>query len=156
MVKKLRYTNALAVLLTVAGLSAPALAGSEDVVVENAWSRASIGVNRPGAAYLTVRNTGEDAVTLTGLATPLAMMPEIHESKTNSDGVSSMAPAGEITIEPGQSVALEPGGLHAMLMKLQEPMTEGENFPLTLTFSDGGKVTVEVPILGIAARGPEG
>ena len=36
MVKKLRYTNALAVLLTVAGLSAPALAGSEDVVVENA------------------------------------------------------------------------------------------------------------------------
>ena len=41
-------------------------------------------------------------------------------------------------------------------MKLQEPMTEGENFPLTLTFSDGGKVTVEVPILGIAARGPEG
>ena len=134
MVKKLRYTNALAVLLTVAGLSAPALAGSEDVVVENAWSRASIGVNRPGAAYMTVRNTGEDAVTLTGLATPLAM----------------------ITIEPGQSVALEPGGLHAMLMKLQEPMTEGENFPLTLTFSDGGKVTVEVPILGIAARGPEG
>ncbi|MBY5974709.1 hypothetical protein KUV28_20310 [Ferrimonas balearica] len=59
MVKKLRYTNALAVLLTVAGLSAPALAGSEDVVVENAWSRASIGVNRPGAAYMTVRNTGE-------------------------------------------------------------------------------------------------
>ena len=43
-----------------------------------------------------------------------------------------------------------------MLMKLQEPMAEGETFPLTLTFSDGGKVTVEVPILGIAARGPEG
>ena len=156
MVKKLRYTNALAVLLMVAGLSAPALAGSEDVVVESAWSRASIGTSRPGAAYMTVRNRGEDAVTLTKIATPLAMMPEIHESKTNSDGVSSMAPAAEITIEPGQSVALEPGGLHAMLMKLQEPMTEGETFPLTLTFSDGGKVTVEVPILGIAARGPEG
>jgi copper(I)-binding protein len=105
---------------------------------------------------MTVRNRGEDAVTLTKIATPLAMMPEIHESKTNSDGVRSMAPAAEITIEPGQSVALEPGGLHAMLMKLQEPMTEGETFPLTLTFSDGGKVTVEVPILGIAARGPEG
>ena len=26
----------------------------------------------------------------------------------------------------------------------------------TLTIADGGKVTVEVPILGIAARGPEG
>lgn len=154
--KKRPYTKGLAVLLMLAGLSVPAFADSEDVIVENAWSRASIGVNRPGAAYMTVRNTGDEAVTLTGLATPLAMMPEIHESKTNAEGVSSMSPAGEITIAPGESVALEPGGLHAMLMKLQEPMIEGETFPLTLTFSDGGEVTVEVPILGIAARGPEG
>lgn len=152
---KLPYTKGLPVLLMVAGLPTPALAGSEDVIVENAWSRASIGVNRPGAAYMRVRNTGEDAVTLTGLTTPLAAMPEIHESKTNSDGVTSMAPAGEITIAPGKSVALKPGGLHAMLMKLQEPMSEGGTFPLTLTFSDGGEVIVEVPILNIAARGPE-
>ena len=34
-------------------------------------------------------------------------------------------------------------------------MTEGETFPLTLLFVDGREVTVEVPILGIAARGPE-
>ena len=152
---KLSYINGLPLVLLLSGMSSPAFAGSEDVVVENAWSRASIGVNRPGAVYMTVRNTGEYAVTLTGLATPLAMMPEIHESKTNSNGISSMAPAGEITIEPGQSVALEPGGLHAMLMMLQNLMIEGETFPLTLTFSDGGEVAVEVPILGIAARGPE-
>ena len=54
-----------------------------------------------------------------------------------------------------ETVALEPGGLHAMLMRLKEPMTEGDTFPLTLLFDDGGEVTVEVPILGIAARGPE-
>ena len=154
--KKRPYTRGLAVILLLSGLSAPAFADSEDVIVENAWSRASIGVNRPGAAYLTVRNTGNEAVTLTGLATPLAMMPEIHETKTNANGVSSMTPAREMTIDAGKSVALEPGGLHAMLMKLQNPMIEGETFPLTLTFSDGGEVTVEVPILGIAARGPEG
>ena len=117
---KRSYINGLPLVLLLSGMSTPAFAGSEDVVVENAWSRASIGVNRPGAAYMTVRNTGEDTVTLTGLTTPLAVMPQIHETKTNADGVSSMAPADEITIEPGQSVALEPGGLHAMLMKLQK------------------------------------
>ena len=153
--KKYILTSTLAALLTLGGLSVPALAGPEDVVVENAWSRASIGMNRPGAAYMTIRNTGDEPVTLTGLATPLAMMPEIHETKTNAEGVSSMRPAGEIAIAPGESVALEPGGLHAMLMRLQEPMTEGDTFPLTLLFDDGGEVTVEVPILGIAARGPE-
>jgi hypothetical protein len=34
-------------------------------------------------------------------------------------------------------------------------MKEGETFPLSLIFSDGGGVSVEVPVLGIAARGPE-
>ena len=152
--KDLLFAGALAALLTVAGLSSPALAGSGDVVVAGAWARASIGVKRPGTAYMTIRNTGEEPVTLTGLATPLAMMPEIHESRTDAQGISSMTPAGRITIAPGDSVALEPGGLHAMLMGLQAPMTEGETFPLTLLFEDGGQTIVEVPILGIAARGP--
>lgn len=145
-----------AILATSLIAPASAFAGSEDVVVEAPWARASIGMGRPGAAYMTVRNTGDEAVTLTGLVTPLAMMPEIHQTTTTTEGVSSMAPAGEILVLPGGSVALEPGGLHAMLMRLQTPMTEGETFPLTLAFSDGGEITIDVPILGIAARGPEG
>jgi copper(I)-binding protein len=138
------------------GLPTSSVAGSEDVVVEDAWSRASVGTNRPGAAYMTLRNTGSGPVTLVGLETPLAMMPDIHETKTDANGVSSMAPAGEITIPPGESVSLEPGGMHAMLMRLQIKMVEGETFPLTLNFADGGTLTVDVPIFGIAARGPEG
>lgn len=146
----------LAALVTAMLVPCAAQAGSKDVVIEHPWARASIGVSRPGAAYLTVRNTGAEAVTLTGLVTPLALMPQIHDSTTDAQGVSSMAPAGAITIAPGESVALEPGGLHAMLMRLQAPMVEGETFALTLTFSDGGEVTVEVPILGMTARGPQG
>jgi copper(I)-binding protein len=126
------------------------------VTVDGAWSRASIGTSPPGVAYMTIRNTGDDPVTLTGTRTEIAMMPEVHRSSTNDQGLSSMAPAGEIMIAPGGSVALEPGGLHVMLMKLQTPMTEGESFPLTLVFSDGGEVTVEIPIRGMAARGPDG
>lgn len=146
----------MAALMFASSAAMPAIAGSEDIVVEDAWARASIGVNRPGAAYMTIRNTGDEAVTLTGLRTDLAMMPDIHQTSTNAEGVSSMAPAGEIEIAPGEAVSLEPGGLHAMLMRLQRPMAEGESFSLTLDFSDGGEIMVEVPILGIAARGPEG
>lgn len=138
------------------GAAMPVLAGSEDIVVEDAWSRASIGVSRPGAAYMTIRNEGSEAVTLVGIRTDIAMMPEVHETSTNDDGVSSMSPAGDIEIGAGGSVSFKPGGLHAMLMRLQRPMTQGDSFSLMLNFSDGGDVTVNVPILGIAARGPEG
>lgn len=137
----------------IAGYSGSALAGSENIVIEDAWSRASIGKNRPGAAYMIIRNTGDGPVTLEGLSTPLAMVSEIHETKTSAEGVSSMTPVGEITIAPSASVALKPGGLHAMLKRLQQPMKEGETFPLTLLFDDGGEATVEVLILDIAARG---
>ncbi|SES39740.1 hypothetical protein SAMN04490244_11622 [Tranquillimonas rosea] len=136
-------------------LATSAMAGSADVVVENAWARASIGTSRPGAAYMEVHNAGDEPVMLTGLLTDLAMRPEVHRTATDEQGVSSMSPAGDIVIAPGETIALEPGGLHAMLMQLQRPMEEGESFSMTLTFSDGGETTVEVPILGIAARGPE-
>lgn len=131
-------------------------AGSDDIVVEQPWSRASIGTSRPGVAYLTIRNTGAEAMTLTGLRTEVAMMPQVHRTSTDANGISRMAPADDIEIAPGASVALEPGGLHAMLMKLQLPLKQGESYPLTLVFRDGSEVTVAVPILGIGARGPEG
>ncbi|MFQ1701878.1 copper chaperone PCu(A)C [Loktanella agnita] len=141
--------------LSILGFVAAAMAEEQTVVVEDAWSRASVGVNRPGAVYMTVRNIGEDTAILTGLRTDLAKMPEIHLASTNDQGVSSMTPAGDIEIAPGEAAALEPGGLHAMLMRLSRPMVEGEAFALTLTFADGDEFTVDVPILGVAARGPE-
>ena len=153
---KITFAGVVSAFMLTFGLSASAWAGSEDVVVEGAWSRASIGTSRPGAAYMTIGNTGDEAVSLTEIRTDIAMMPEIHRTSTNDQGVSSMTPAGEIEIGPGEAVALEPGGLHAMLMRLQRPMAEGDRFQLTLVFSDGGEVVVDVPILGVAARGPEG
>lgn len=137
------------------GLPSMSIAGSEDVVIENAWSRASIGTSRPGAAYMEIRNTGDEPVTVIGLRTDLAMMPEIHLTSTNEQGVSSMSPAGNLTISPDQSIMLEPGGLHAMLMKLKRPMVEDESFYLTVLLADGSEIETEVQILSIASRGPE-
>lgn len=140
--------------VAIAGLAGTAWAEEPTVIIEDAWSRASIGMNRPGAAYMTIRNLGAETETLVGIRTDLAMMPEIHLSATNEQGVSTMTPMGDIEIAPDEAVALEPGGLHVMLMRLSRPMIEGETFALTLVFADGDEATVEVPILGIAARGP--
>ena len=148
-------SKTLAALVIIIGFSAASVAGSDKVLIEDAWSRASIGTSRPGVAYMKIRNTGDLAVTLRSIGTDIALKPEIHRTSTTNQGVSSMTPVGEIEIAPGKAVILEPGGLHAMLMGLQRKMTEGESFLMTLAFSDGGEVTVEIPILGIAARGPE-
>lgn len=156
MTLKTAFLGAAAALMLATGGGDPARAGAQDVVAEDAWARASIGTSRPGVAYMTLRNAGDDPVTLTGLASDLAMMPMLHKTTTDASGTSTMTHVGELAIAPGQSVALEPGGLHVMLMNLRRPMIEGESFSLTLIFSDGGEMRVEVPILGLTARGPEG
>lgn len=132
----------------------PVLAGGEDVAVEGAWSRASIGTSRPGVAYMTLRNEGTEPVVVTGLRTDLAGMPMIHTTSTDAQGVTRMSHMEEVEIAAGEAVSLEPGGLHVMLMDLQRPMVEGESYTLSLDFADGAEVSVDVPILGIAARGP--
>jgi hypothetical protein len=140
--------------LTLLAAAPPVLAGGEDVVIEDAWSRASIGTSRPGVAYMTLRNTGAEPVAVTGLSTDLAMMPMIHATTTDAQGVTRMSHMQEVVVDAGETVALAPGGLHVMLMDLQRPMVEGENYTLSVIFADGTEATVEVPILGIAARGP--
>ncbi len=150
MIRSFRFT-------VLAGLMAfpmAAGAGSDGIVVDAPWSRASIGTSRPGVAYMALTNTGDSAATLTGLKAEISGMPELHRSGTNADGVSTMEPAGDITIPPGETVSLEPGGLHAMLMRLTAPLEEGQTFPLTLVFEDGAEIEVEVPILAPTARGP--
>lgn len=147
---------ALLALIVSIGGSGAVFAGSDVVVVEAAWARASIGTSRPGVAYLTMSNTGDEEATLIGIETPISARPEVHRTTTSDQGISTMSPAGDLTIGAGETVALEPGGLHVMLMMLRQKMIEGETFPLTLSFSDGKEVTIEVPILAIGARGPNG
>lgn len=145
---------ALPLLLAAGAASAacePVVVG--DLAVSGAWSRASIGTGRPGIVYLTIRNDGADDV-LTGLATPAAAMPMLHET-VMEDGVATMPHVTAVPVPAGATVALEPGGLHAMLMDLTAPLEEGTTIPVTLTFEQAGEVTVEAEVLPLASRGPD-
>jgi copper(I)-binding protein len=139
-------------------LAAPALAcGSVtagDLTVSDAWSRASVGASRPGVLYLTIRNDGAQDDVLTGVATPAAARPMLHETLV-TDGVASMAHVMAVPVPAGATVALAPGGLHAMLMDLAAPLAEGAAFPVTLTFERAGEVAVEAEVLALGAKGPE-
>lgn len=152
---KIRHIIAFCGLMVSVMSGVTAHADSSEVAVENAWSRASIGTARPGVAYMKIVNGGDEPVILTGVRSGIATMSHVHMTSTNAEGVSSMAPAHDIEIQPGKAFVLEPGGFHVMLMGLNTAMREGESHELTLLFSDGDPVMVEVPILGIAARGPK-
>lgn len=58
----------------------------------------------------------------------------------------TMQPVSAIDVPAGETVVLEPGGYHVMLLELVEPLEEGQTFDLTLVFEEAGEVTVPVEV----------
>ncbi len=130
--------------------ASPTLA-EESVRLSDAWARASVLASRPVASYLTIESAVEDR--LLGVTTPVAGHVMIHVVEKDGD-VSRMKHIETLEVPTGERITLAPGGMHLMLMGLQDKLSEGTTFPVTLSFENAGEITVEVSVLGIAAEGP--
>lgn len=99
-----------------------------------------------GVVYVTITNTGDEDDALIGGETDRAGWVEIHEMVIDGQ-VARMQPVdGPLVIPAGETVSLEPGGLHLMLINLTEDNRAGDVFELTLTFVRAGEVTLQVPV----------
>jgi len=130
---------------TIASRQAAASSRLGDLEISNAWARATAPGAAVGAAYLRIVNTGASEDTLLAMTTDAAQTAELHQSSTEN-GVARMRPAGPRDIPGGQSLAVEPGGLHVMLNGLRAPLVAGSTLSLTLVFRRAGSIIVPVTV----------
>lgn len=136
--------------------AAPAAVRAGSLSIAQPWTRATPGGARVAGGYLTVTNTGSTPDRLTGGSAAFAERVEIHEMAT-ANGVMTMRALGNgLTIAPGQTVALKPGGLHVMFMGLRSPLLEGQSVKVTLEFEKAGKVELDFQVGGIGGRSAPG
>ena len=83
------------------------------------------------AAYLTLTNNSDELIRITKVSSPQYGLIEIHES-TVEDDIARMRQVNELEINPHESVRLQRGGIHLMMMK---PMANIVN--VTLNLYDG-------------------
>ena len=114
------------------------------VTVSGPFARATAPSAVNGAAFFSMSG-GPDA--LVSVTTPACDHVELHTVVALENGAKRMTPVTEIPV-PG---VLKPGSFHLMLMGLTKPLTEGSTITLTLTFKSAPAVTLDVPVLGIAA-----
>lgn len=127
-----------------------------DLVISQAWSRATPNGAKNGGGYLTIENKGAAADKLLGGSSDVAGDVQVHEMSMQN-GVMKMRPVeGGLTIEPGKTVKLAPGGYHLMIMDLKAALKQGEKVQVTLDFEKAGKVTVPFEVEGVGAQGPGG
>ena len=115
------------------------------VTVVDPWTRATASAGGTGAGYMVLVNNGDTPDRLIAAASPAAEVMELH-TNVMQDGVMMMRPVEAIELPVGESVSLEPRGLHVMFIRTTTPFRPGTPVSLTLIFETAGEVTVELPV----------
>ena len=167
--------GALALVVMAAGLIAFGIrqVGAQDtpffansgLLIYNVWVRPTAGLPAEGqtteppipgtvtGAFMTIENTSENDYQLLGVDADAAEMTHVHET-TSSGNMSGMRMISAIDIPAGETIKLESGGYHAMLMNVIEDVRPGDAVPLTLKFADADGATFEVVTAGLATDLP--
>jgi copper(I)-binding protein len=129
-------------LLTLAFLAGPALA---EVHVSSAWIRALPPTQPVTAAYLEVMNHGQEPVTITGARVEGAGRVEIHTSE-EVDGLVRMVQLDTVSMAPGETLSLAPGGMHLMLFEMSAMPRSGESRKICLLFASGEETCADAEV----------
>lgn len=120
--------------------------GSTSMTVDQIWARPGLSGGN-GAVYFLIDNpTSQDDVLLSA-SSDISAFVEIHESVMKENGTMSMEKQEFVPLPGGERVEFKPGGLHVMLINLEEDLKSGDQFSLTLTFEKAGQRTLTVPVM---------
>jgi copper(I)-binding protein len=126
------------------GVACETATGPPGILVEDAWARPAE-AGGTTAVYFRVTNSGGEPDRLLGAETGFAQAAEFHQTAMEGDMVHMMAVSG-IDVGPGETIVLEPGGLHLMLAGLVEQgLQPGDVFRITLVF-ESGEVPVDIQV----------
>jgi copper(I)-binding protein len=148
----------LAALLSAAFIATPALASSKPaqrnqattpavsaVVIEAPWVREAPPGAEAMAGYMTLRNTGKQALKLLSAKSPQFKSVELHEVIT-VNGMARMQEVKELLLPAGGTLAFEPGSTHIMLIGPKKPLVAGDKVHVTLRLSNGREVSSTLPV----------
>lgn len=150
--RTLFWAAAIGIFLNVHATPAAAETRLGALTISEPWARASIGMAKAGAVFLTIHNDGPTD-RLVAAATDVAGTVELHTHIMDGEIMRMRRVEGGIEITGGTETILTPGGLHVMLIGLTAPLAEGDSFPLTLTFETAGTITVDVAVKSMSAMG---
>lgn len=116
---------------------------SEHVTLESGWAKAADGMS---GVFGTLSNPTDEDVTLTSAASSRAGLVELHETVMVDGQLMMREIEGGFEIPAGESRELIPGEDHIMLMELDSELLPGEVLPLTLEFSNGDVVEIDLDV----------
>ena len=100
----------------------------------------------PGAVYFTVENSSDRDQTVRAVSVAGAESTVMHQTAEWS-GQMDMQEVFQLSIPAGETLVLEPGGLHVMAMGVSPDLAAGGETEVTLTFVGGDKASFPARVM---------
>lgn len=157
----MKQIKILALSVFILSLSLSGCSGRLEIV--DPWTRPAL-IDGNSAAYLVIENNTDSDEILLGALTDAAEVVELHDvvmkdvsemegedtqdSGEMAEGNTAMQMVKQefVQIHAGEAVTFEPGGLHIMLIGMQDNLIDGDTITLTLLFQNAGEVVIQVPV----------
>lgn len=121
-----------------------------DVEIEGAYARASIPNVPNSAAFFVIKNNSDKDIAITSANSDIAEKNELHTHIKENEMIK-MIKIEKLVVPAKSSLELKSGGEHVMLMGLKKELKAGDEINLELSFSDGDKKNIKVPVKDLAS-----
>ncbi|MFW2380329.1 MAG: copper chaperone PCu(A)C [Acidimicrobiales bacterium] len=117
------------------------------VMVRDPWIRTPPPFANTAALYTLIENVSSAPDSLIAIESPSCESFALHRTVTES-GVASMTAIDEggLPVGSGETLVLEPLGLHGMCLGLSDSLTDGDQVEVELVFASAGRVALIVPV----------
>ena len=121
-----------------------------DIEIERAYARASIPNVPNSAAFFVIKNNSDKDIAITSANSDIAQKNELH-THIKENKMMKMMKIEKLVVPAKSSLELKSGGDHVMLMGLKKELKAGDEISLELSFSDGDKKNIKVPVKDLAS-----
>ena len=121
-----------------------------DIEIEEAYARASIPNVPNSAAFFVIKNNSDKDIAITSANSDIAEKNELH-THIEENKMMKMMKIEKLVVPAKSSLELKSGGDHVMLMGLKKELKVGDEISLELSFSDGDKKSIKVPVKDLAS-----
>ncbi|MDD0845944.1 copper chaperone PCu(A)C [Campylobacter sp. 50012-21] len=121
-----------------------------DVEIDGAYARASIPNVPNSAAFFVIKNNSDKDIAITSANSDIAQKNELH-THIKENQMLKMMKIEKLVVPAKSSLELKSGGDHVMLMGLKKELKAGDEISLELSFSDGDKKSIKVPVKDLAS-----
>lgn len=123
----------------------------EGVVVTGGRLLLPVIAGNPGAAYFVLDNQGAATLSIAAIAIAGVGKTEVHQTMGGK-----MQPVELIDLEPKVAINFAQGALHVMAFAVDGTLMAGTTTEMTITFTNGDKISVPLKIEAIGAAAAHG